>query len=165
MTYQQPTAWVGDYSVAHPDRQKRRSAARHGDTLPGRFPRVYPFPIDFLCDERLLALLGVLVREAGLTEAQARVAAALVAGYTTNRMIADRLTISPLTVRRVLNALYRRFGITASVPATGLRRAQLATRLWPYYAPLRPRILLLPRLDPALIALEPRHDRIAQAAD
>jgi DNA-binding CsgD family transcriptional regulator len=165
MTYQHPTLWVDDRTRSHPRRKARRNADRNGETLPKRLPSVYPFPIDFLCDERLAMVLGRLVREAGVTEAQARVLAAILAGYTTERQIAHRLTISVYTVKRHLQDLRARHNLRGVSGRERDQKPALAALYWRYYLPLRPQILLLPRLDPALLELEPRHERSTEAAD
>lgn len=161
MAYTTPTSWRYKYLDGCRNWQRNADNRRKGRGIPKVLRSCYSFPIDFLDDERLETILGVLVRERGLTQQEARVCTALMAGYTTNRQIAGRLSVDHLSAEAKIAIVYKKFGVTGQSA-----RAALAALLWRDYGALRPRCCyLLPRLDPALLGLEPVNDREPGSTD
>lgn len=146
MAYEHPTAWVGTYpGYRDPERLRPKRYYKRGQSG-NRHPR-YPFPADFLCDERLLMVIGAFVELHGLSEAEGRACAALLAGYTAEWEVAGRIKVEVRTAIIHLKHAREKLGVRT--------REQLVATLWPTYERFRPRVLLLPRLDPALLELEP----------
>lgn len=135
----------------------RNDDVRSGYETTKMLPMLYPFPIDFLDEERLTVVLGALCREAEITESQAKVVAALLAGYGSDRLIGDRIGITRTRVRNTLTLLRKRFGFTS--------RAHLARGFWPIYDGLRGHALLLPRVEPYQLPEEAVYVRNEQTPD